>query len=288
MHRGANPDKYIKLFMDRIHASKDDATKLLYISALNNVKFGVTKYLEPIIKGEERGISHHLRFSAMLASFDHGNEADYSDLYWEVFTNTSNHLELRCVAYTNLISSKNENMTLYKIHEVMEREKDPEFYHFYYTDLKAKAKTDDKLKKVAIEILKTAKKPPGHRLSGHYLIENEIYADLVVISTSTSKFIEIYINTNLNMVENLDVYKYRFKIDGHREIGKPDLVGYFDGLDVMGLVKLIKQTFASKNVFSEVVVHDGNAIIEVNHGDIDVCQLFLKHLTGKTKLSETS
>lgn len=128
-------DQYVKQFFDLFIKSQDYNQQILYIQALSNLQVGnVAQYLISII--QDPNMSVDLRYLAMWATMPTSHtrgELSYQ-LFWPIFENHLNPLELRIAAFTILLTSNPSPGRLLSLHRIItQNEGSDHLLNFYRT-----------------------------------------------------------------------------------------------------------------------------------------------------------
>ncbi|KAK9511580.1 hypothetical protein O3M35_000210 [Rhynocoris fuscipes] len=137
-------DRYAKLYLDKFTESKKFEDQMLYLQGLSNIELGqVLDFLTSVIKDKSTS-NKHIRFLAVWATLHtvHINPDKVYEVYWPIFSNKSESLELRVAAFTLLIMSKPTQSRFFSLYWHMLSEKSEQLYNFYYTTIQSLARTN--------------------------------------------------------------------------------------------------------------------------------------------------
>ncbi|KAF4521118.1 hypothetical protein B566_EDAN011935 [Ephemera danica] len=140
------PDVFdlIKSFFEKMQASADYGTKLLYLQALGNIHLDVVaKYLEPIIR-DKVNYPHTLRFAAVQAAYPTQvtRPGKAQELYWPILQDKTEHNDLRHAALTVLIISNPTTESFLDLLWFINSTEDPDIYNMFYTTVKSLFETN--------------------------------------------------------------------------------------------------------------------------------------------------
>lgn len=163
--------------------------------AMKNVQVGgIEKLLEPIIRGDV-SISdhpHHIRVQAIWAIKKAvADKVEYThDLLWPIFTDVTQPLSIRIIAYDVLMSQMPNMERLMSMYWLMVHEKNNHMYNYHYTTLKGLANSVDPcltpVREMARKVLRFTKmRPTTIMLSYHKLVD---YIDPVYKHGESWKF----------------------------------------------------------------------------------------------------
>lgn len=140
------------MYIDHLFANISDEQsyemKVVYLMAIKNVQVGnIEKLLEPIIRGEVM-ISenpHHIRVQAIWAIEKAvANKVEYThNLLWPIFTNVTQPLYVRIVAYDVLMSQLPNMQRIMNVYWHMIYEQNDHLYNYHVTTLKGLANSVD-------------------------------------------------------------------------------------------------------------------------------------------------
>jgi len=122
--------------------------KMVYLMAMRNVQVGnIEKFLEPIIRNpySVSDKPHHIRVQAIWAVKKAiVDKPEYThDLLWPIFSDVSQPLPVRIVAYDVLMSQMPNMKRLMNIYWFMVYEKNNHLYNYHLTTLKGLANSVD-------------------------------------------------------------------------------------------------------------------------------------------------
>lgn len=172
-------DRYAKLYLDKFTESKNFEEQMLYLQGLSNIELGqVLDFLTSVIK-DTSSSNKHIRFLAVWATMHtvHTNPNKVYEVYWPVFCNKSESLELRVAAFTLLIMSKPSQSRFFSLYWHMQAEPSEQLYNFYYTTLHSLAYTNypcyRHLGQVAARLARFVPAKSRQWATGNYLLDYE-------------------------------------------------------------------------------------------------------------------
>ncbi|CAH1401941.1 unnamed protein product [Nezara viridula] len=172
-------DRYSKLYLDKITESSNYENQMLYLQGLSNIHLGqVLDFLEPLISGQVPA-NKHIRFLAVWATLHtvYFNPNKVYEVYWPLFTNKSESLELRVASLTLLIMSKPSISRFFSIYLHMQAEPSEQLYNFYYTTIQSLARTNypcyAKIGQAAAKFARFVPAKSRHWATGNYLLDFE-------------------------------------------------------------------------------------------------------------------
>ncbi|XP_014239788.1 uncharacterized protein LOC106661112 isoform X2 [Cimex lectularius] len=172
-------DRYAKYYLDKFTSSTTYEQKMLYLQGLNNIELGhVLDFLTPVITGKESS-DNNIRFIAVWTTLQsiNTNPSKVYDVYWPVFSNKSETLELRAAALTLLLMSNPSTSRFLSIYWFMQGETCEQLYNFYYTSIQSLAVTNFPCyAKIAREAKKISRFVPAKSriwATGNYILDYE-------------------------------------------------------------------------------------------------------------------
>ncbi|XP_043280856.1 uncharacterized protein [Venturia canescens] len=172
-------DDYVRLYLDRFTETSNYDKKMVWLEGLSNIQLGrVVEFLEPIASGNSVE-SRHLRVLAAWASLPTAPlrpDVIYP-VYWPIFVNRTEHLELRIAALTLLMASSPSANRMISLYWYMHDEPDRHLYHFFYTTLKSLERNNFPCYKhlggIAAQFTRVLRKPSPNEniITGNYLFD---------------------------------------------------------------------------------------------------------------------
>ncbi|KAL1131747.1 hypothetical protein AAG570_011360 [Ranatra chinensis] len=172
-------DRYAKLYLDKFTESTTYEDKMLYLQGLSNME--LTQALEffmPIITGQATS-NRHIRFLATWATLHTVQTSPNKifEVYWPIFSNRSESLELRVSAFTLLISSNPSPARFFSLYWFMQSEPSELLYNFYYTTIQSLSSTSypcySQLGKAAAKLARFVPPKSKHWTTGNYILDFE-------------------------------------------------------------------------------------------------------------------
>ncbi|PSN55285.1 hypothetical protein C0J52_01781 [Blattella germanica] len=132
-------DKYVGQYFDLFNKSHSYEKQMLYLEALGNFELNrVAEYLAPIIAGTQSRYSNHIRYLASWTTFSYYVGAapkEAHKLYWPIFSNYDEPLEMRVAALTVLLDSSPTASRMYQLAILMLEDPSVHLRHYWYTIL---------------------------------------------------------------------------------------------------------------------------------------------------------
>ncbi|KAF2880059.1 hypothetical protein ILUMI_26128 [Ignelater luminosus] len=198
------------------------------------------------------------------------------ELYWPIFSDWSQHLDMRMLAYYIIMESHPPISRLLNVYWEMQAEPDNELYHFHYSYLQSMAHTTDPCHQVfrlnAAQILRFTRKPNYH---GYSIFHQMDYIDKkykfggefrgMYLAAGDARILHFDVNTQMFNVRS-NYYSLYVRIDGLNEAFKhkfhlnlDSTTELFNYEETWNVIKSIPDM---KDVTIEVCVGDNHQIMQ--------------------------
>lgn len=172
-------DRYAKLYLDKFTESSSHEDAMIYLQGLSNMELNqVLNFLTPVIVGQTK-MSKHIRFLAVWATMHtvYTNPVKIYEVYWPLFINKTESLEVRIASLSLLIMSKPSTARFFSIYLHMQEEPSEQLYNFYYTTIHSMSKTNypcyRSLRQVSARFARFVSAKSRHWATGNYLLDFE-------------------------------------------------------------------------------------------------------------------
>ncbi|BET01080.1 LPD_N [Nesidiocoris tenuis] len=137
-------DRYAKLYLDKFTGSSAYVDQMLYLQGLSNIELDqVLDFLAPVVTGQVSS-DKHIRFLAVWATLPtvYSQQTKIYDIYWPIFSDRSESLEMRAAAMTMLIMSKPNPSRFFTLYWHMQTEPSEQLYNYWYTTIHSLSNTN--------------------------------------------------------------------------------------------------------------------------------------------------
>jgi len=162
--------KYVKKLYSKFETANTREEKMLYLSAIHNIRFGgVANILKPVIDGSS-GDSSEMRVAAIWSALpENFYLKKVMDAYFPIYADRWNNHEVRITAVNALLFNTPTVTDMARVVSVLRTETDFEVINFVFTKLEAMASSinpcDEKSKEVAAYFLKYLKQFSQYKAS---------------------------------------------------------------------------------------------------------------------------
>uniref|UniRef100_A0A146LZW6 Vitellogenin-6 n=2 Tax=Lygus hesperus TaxID=30085 RepID=A0A146LZW6_LYGHE len=172
-------DRYAKLYLDKFTGSAKHYDKMTYLQGLSNIELDkVLDFLSPVIMGKTSS-DRHIRFLAVWATLPtvYSQQTKVYNIYWPIFSNKTESLEMRLAALTLLIMSKANPSRFFTLYWHMQAEPSEQLYNYWYTSIHSLANTNypcyEQLGHVASKLARFVQPRARIWATGNYLLDFE-------------------------------------------------------------------------------------------------------------------
>ncbi|KAK7605209.1 hypothetical protein V9T40_007067 [Parthenolecanium corni] len=220
-------DRYTKHFLDKFSDSSNYEDQMVYLQGLSNMQNSRTfDYLSPIIGNPsyDRHI-RHLAIGCIMRTLYKQEERAIA-LFWPLFRNTSEPLEIRVSAMNALITTLPSSARLLSFFWHMKKESNYHLYNFFYTTVQSYANTKypcyNTLRHIASQLSRYLLPRAYRWATGNYILDYEdtvrgyggLIKSVIIASEVTGMPSYIYLSTEQHSHGLSSKFSIQVKLEG--------------------------------------------------------------------------